>query len=100
MVVRPEAAPELRDLVIVQAEEGDTDGSAGEAAEDDLLRVAAELRADSGEVRLGVADGGVDIAPPGAFVLLAVLGDVGQDNPDCLAAGQAVAERRAFDFAG
>ena len=100
MVVGPEAAPELRDLIVVQAEEGDADGAAREAAEYDLLGVAAELRADSGEVRLGVADGGVDVAPPGAFVLLVVLGDVGKDDPDGPAPRDAVAEGGAFDFAG
>ena len=77
MVVRPEAAPELGDLVVMQAKEGDADGSAGKSAEDDLLGVAAELGADPGDVRLGVPDGSGDVAPPGDFVLLVVLGDVG-----------------------
>ena len=100
VVVGPEAAPKLRDFVVMQAEEGDTDGAAGEAAEDDLLWVAAELGADSGDVRLRIAHGGVDVAPPGNFVLLVVLGDVRQDDPDGLAAGNAVSETRAFDLAG
>ena len=70
MIMGPEPAPELRDLVVVQAEERDADGAAGETAEDDLLRIAAELGADPRKVGLGVGYGGVDVAPPGAFCLL------------------------------
>jgi len=86
VVVGPEAAPELGDFVVVQAEEGDTDGTSRESAEDDPFGVATELGADARDIRLGVADGGIDVAPPGDFIFLVILGDVRQDDPDGLAA--------------
>ena len=42
VTVREKPAPELRDLVVVEAEVGARDGAAREAHEHDALRIAAE----------------------------------------------------------
>ena len=93
VAVADEAAPQLRDVRVVQADEVARDRPAGETGEEDCARVAAVLATDPRHYRLAVGDRLCHVTPPLPLVLPSRDGDVRKANPDeALATANAEAE--------
>lgn len=102
MAVADETAPELGDVVIVQADEVAGDAAARKSGDENAIRIAAEEGAEVTHGIAAVALGLVDVSPPALGVLGdAILGfDEGQRGPeDAFAAADAVTEQATFDAA-
>ena len=93
--------PKFRNLVVMQADITGGNRPARKTAQDDPVRIDLIFLDNTRNAYLGVGHRGVLVAPPARFVLLMVLRDERQDDPDEIAPQrQGITQMRILDPPG